>query len=58
MTTATLENLVTEWRDAREAILLVQWGDPVVAKAHTHLWTRLGHAEAALMSYAREEIAP
>jgi hypothetical protein len=49
-----LEALVIEWRDAREAILLVNWGDPVVAKAHTHLWKRFGNAEATLMAHARK----
>lgn len=53
-----IEILVAEWRDARNAIILVDWKDPVVAKAHIHLWTRLGHAEAALMHYARTHIAP
>lgn len=48
-----LESLVTEWRDAREAILLVNWHDAKIAVAHTHLWTRLGNAEAALMAHAR-----
>lgn len=48
-----LEALVAEWRDAREAILLINWGDPQVAKANTHLWGRLGKAESALMAYAR-----
>lgn len=48
-----LETLVIEWRDAREAILRADWSNPVVAKANVHLWTRLGHAEAALMAHAR-----
>jgi len=49
----TLESLVIEWRDARETILRADWSNPVTAKANVHLWTRLGHAEAALMARAR-----
>ena len=49
----TLEKLVIEWRDAREAILSANWSHPTVDPAHKALWTRLGHAEDALMTHAR-----
>ena len=53
-----LEKLVTEWRDAREAILRVDWGNPENAgpagnRRLVPHWERLGHAEAALMAHAR-----
>jgi len=48
-----LEKLVTEWRDAREAILRTDWSHPTVDPEKRALWTRLGDAEAALMAHAR-----
>ena len=48
-----LEKLVTEWRDAREAILRTDWSHPTVDPEKLALWTRIGHAEVALMAHAR-----
>lgn len=50
---STLESLVTEWRDAREAILSADWKDPARAGTNVLLWDRLANAEDALMAHAR-----
>jgi hypothetical protein len=51
-----LERLVTEWRDARDAILRVDWGD--AENRDASLWVSLGNAEAALMAHARSLPCP
>lgn len=43
--------LLTEWREARRAILDIDWGD--ASNRRPELWVRLGNAEAALMAFAR-----
>lgn len=48
-----LEKLVIEWRDAREAILRIDWSKGTTNPALLELWERVDHAEAALMAHAR-----